>query len=129
MVIDSSSLLAILLNEEDAERHESAIEADAVRLVSAGSLLEAAVVVESRYGSPGGRELDLLFQKASIEVVAFDSGQAELARDAYRRFGKGRHAAGLNIMDCFAYALSMSSGEPLLFKGDDFTKTDVRSVL
>ena len=128
MVLDTSAILAVLLNEPDADAYRRAIEADPVRLLSAATLIETAIVIETRVGEAGGRELDLLVHKASIEVVAVDAGQADLARDAYRRFGKGRHPAGLNYGDCFAYALSQSVGEPLLFKGDDFRKTDVMVV-
>jgi len=125
MVLDTSAVLAILFNEPEATAVEAAIEADPVRLMSAVSALEAAIVVESRYGEPGGRELDLLLHRARIDMVSFDAAQIELARRAYRRFGKGRHPAGLNFGDCFAYALSQRSGEPLLFTGDDFARTDV----
>lgn len=128
MVLDTSAILAVLLNEPDADAFRRAIEADPVRLLSAATLIETAIVIETRVGEAGGRELDLLVHKAAIEVVAVDAGQADLARDAYRRFGKGRHAAGLNYGDCFSYALSQSAGEPLLFKGDDFRKTDVMVV-
>jgi len=128
MVLDTSAILAVLLNESDADAYRRAIEADPVRLLSAATLIETAIVIETRVGEAGGRELDLLVHKASIEVVAVDAEQADLARDAYRRFGKGRHPDGLNYGDCFAYALSQSVGEPLLFKGDDFRKTDVMVV-
>jgi ribonuclease VapC len=128
-VIDTSALIAMLGNESDAPKFEVAIERDPVRLLSAGSLLEASIVIEARYGEAGGRELDLLIHKAQIEIVPFDQEQADLARDAYRRYGKGRHAAALNYGDCFAYALCTLRGEPLLYKGDDFARTDVRSAL
>ncbi len=125
MVLDTSAVLAVLFDEPAAPSIEAAIEADAIRLMAAPSALEAAVVVEVRYGEAGGRELDLLLHKAGVEIVAFDREQMELARHAYRRFGKGRHQAALNFGDCFAYALSQRSGEPLLFVGDDFGKTDI----
>jgi len=128
MVLDTSALLAVLLNEPDAAAFRHAIETDPVRLLSAASLVETGIVIEARVGEAGGRELDLLLQKAAIEVIPVDAGQADLARHAYRQFGKGRHLAALNYGDCFAYALSQSAGEPLLFKGDDFTKTDVMVV-
>ncbi len=128
MVLDSSALLALLLNEPEAPAFRLALEADPVRLLSAANLVETAIVIEARVGEAGGRELDLLIHKAAIEVVAVDAGQADLARHAYRQFGKGRHLAGLNYGDCFAYALAQSAGEPLLFKGDDFSKTDVTVV-
>ena len=125
MVIDSSAIAAILFGEEDAERFTAAIEADPTRFISAASVLEAAIVAETRKGPPGGRELDLLLLTAGIETVAFSEEQLRVARHAFRVYGKGRHAAGLNLGDCFSYALSRTSGEPLLFKGDDFAKTDV----
>ena len=128
MVLDSSALLALLLNEPEATAFRLAIEADPVRLLSAANLVETAIVIEARVGEAGGRELDLLLHKAAVEVVAVDAAQADLARYAYRQFGKGRHLAGLNYGDCFAYALAQSAGEPLLFKGDDFSKTDVTVV-
>ena len=125
MVVDTSALLALLLNEADAPAFRLAMEADPVRLLSAASLVEIGIVIEARVGEAGGRELDLLLLKAAIEVVAVDAEQADLARQAFRRFGKGRHAAGLNYGDCFSYALAQSSGEPLLFKGNDFSQTDL----
>jgi ribonuclease VapC len=128
MVLDTSALLAILLNEPEAAAFARAIEADPVRLLSAANLVETGIVIEARVGEAGGRELDLLLHKAAIEVVAVDAAHAELGRHAYREFGKGRHAAGLNYGDCFAYALAQFTGEPLLFKGDDFSKTDVAGV-
>ena len=128
MVIDTSAVLAILQNEAGAPSVEAAIEKDPIRLSSAPSALEAAIAIEARYGDAGGRELDLLLHKAGIEVVVFDAEQMELARHAYRRFGKGHHAAGLNFGDCFAYALSWVSGEPLLYVGEDFGQTDIATV-
>ncbi len=118
MVIDTSALLALLANEPEAESFRVALEADPVRLLSAASLVEASAVVEARYGEAGGRELDLLVFKAGIEVVAVDREQAEVAREALRRFGRGRHPAGLNYGDAFAYALAVVSSQALLFKGD-----------
>jgi ribonuclease VapC len=128
MVLDTSALIAILCDEPEAPAIESAIELDPVRLLSAASLVEASIVIEARYGSAGGRELDLLINKARMEVVSVDAEQAELAREAYRRYGRGRHAAALNFGDCFAYALASFRGEPLLFKGEDFSKTDLPPV-
>ena len=129
MVLDTSALLALLLTEPEAEALRLALEEDTRRLVSAATLLETAIVIETRKGEAGGRELDLLIYKADIEVVPVDQDQVSEARQAYRRFGKGHHAAGLNLGDVFAYALSRTTGEPLLFKGDDFAKTDVGRVL
>lgn len=129
MVIDTSALIAVLLDEPEAEDFRIAIEDDETRLVSAGTLLEAALVIESRKGEAGGRELDLLVQKAGLTVVPVDGDQVTEARRAWRRFGRGRHKAGLNFGDLFAYALVRTSGEALLFKGDDFARTDVGRVL
>jgi len=92
-------------------------------------LLETSIVIEARFGEVGGRELDLLIHKAQIAVEPFDHEQTEIAREAYRTYGKGRHPAGLNDGDCVAYALSVTRGEPPLYKGDDFSKTDIRSAL
>lgn len=128
MVIDTSALIAILLGEPYAEAFATAIAADPKRLLSAFSALEVSIVIEAKKGESGGRELDLLLHRSQIEIVAMDPEQAELARIAWRTFGKGRHPAGLNIGDCCSYALSKSSGEPLLFKGNDFSKTDLKTV-
>jgi ribonuclease VapC len=129
MVIDSSALLAILLGEPDGARVAEAIEAGSPLLMSAATLLEASVVIESRKGDAGGRDLDLLLYRAAIEVVPVDLDQAEIARAAWRRFGKGRHKAALNFGDCFSYALAKSRSLPLLFRGVDFAQTDVEAVL
>ena len=129
MVLDTSALLALLLDEPEAEAFRAAVEDDPTRLVSAATLLETALVIEARKGEPGGRELDLLIHKADVVVVPVDTEHVALARKAYRRYGKGRHEAGLNFGDVFAYALARASGESLLFKGDDFSKTDVGRVI
>jgi ribonuclease VapC len=125
MVLDTSALLVLLLDEPEAEIFRAAVEEDVPRLVSAATLLETGIVIEARKGEAGGRELDLLIHKAEIVVVPVDAEQVAEARRAYRRFGRGRHVAGLNLGDVFAYALARTSGEPLLFKGDDFAKTDI----
>ena len=125
MVIDTSAVIAILRGEPDAVAFAEAIQSDQTRLMSAASALEAALVIEAQKGPAGGREFDLLLHKAQVEIVPFTAEQFEVAREAWRRYGKGRHSAGLNFGDCFAYALSITSGERLLFKGDDFAKTDI----
>ncbi len=125
MVIDTSALLAILLDEPERRAFVDAIEAAASRSISVATLLETAMVVESRFGAEGVRDLDLLVERADCELVAVDLEQLRLARQAFSRYGKGRHPAGLNYGDCFSYALARALGEPLLFKGDDFGKTDV----
>ena len=129
MVLDTSALLALLLDEPEAEDFRAAVEEDTTRLVSAATLFETVLVIEARKGERGGQELDTLIQKAEVLVVPVDAEHVSEARRAYRRFGKGRHAAGLNFGDVFAYALARTAGEPLLFKGDDFAKTDVGRVL
>lgn len=128
MVLDTSAILAILLGEPEATIFADLISKDLKRLLSAGTVLELMIVIEARKGEAGGRELDLLLHRAKIDVVAFDSEQAEMARIAWRLFGKSRHAASLNFGDCFTYALAKISGEPVLFKGNDFNKTDVSFV-
>ena len=125
MVIDPSAIAAILLNEQEAEIFEDKIAVDPVRKLSAAGLVEIAMVIEGRLGDLGGALLDLWLHKAGIDIVPVDAAQAQAARRAWRRYGKGRHPAGLNFGDCFSYALAKTSGEPLLFKGDDFALTDV----
>lgn len=125
MIIDTSALLAILLGEPDSGRYEDAIAGAWPRRMSAIALLEAAMVVESRSGAKAGHELDVLLEKAAVELVPVTSEHANAARLAWRRFGKGNHRAALNFGDCFAYALAKTTGEPLLFKGEDFSHTDI----
>jgi len=125
MVIDTSALLAILLQEPDAGQFSALISDASRRLISAVSFLETSIVIQARKGSAGGRELDLLIHRAGMEVIAFAPEQAEEARQACTRFGKGQHRASLNLGDCCSYALARISGEPLLFKGGDFGFTDV----
>ena len=127
MVIDTSALIAILSDEPERRSFNEKIEADPTRLLSAGTFLETALVVESRFGEAGGHDLDLFMHRAGIDVIAVDADQAEIARRAYRVYGKGRHPAALNFGDCFAYALAKVTGEPLLYKGTDFTKTDINA--
>ena len=128
MILDTSVLVAILCDEPEAEEFEGALAADDVRLLSAASLLEASIVIEARFGEEGRLELDRLLETAAVQVVAVTRDQIEIAREAHRRFGKGRHPARLNFGDCFPYALSKLSGEPLLFKGEDFSRTDLDLV-
>ena len=129
MVLDTSAIAAILFAEDEAERFSEAIEDDPLRLISAGTALECSLVIESMLGEAGGRELDLLLLRIGSEIIPFNAEQLTVARHAFRTFGKGQHAASLNYGDCFSYALSMTSGEPLLFKGGDFAKTDIRAAL
>lgn len=125
MVVDTSAVMAILQLEPEAGLYADLIEDSAVRMISAVSVLEAGMLVEARKGEEGAREFDAFLQQADLVVVPFDAEQATIARTAFRHFGKGHHPAGLNFGDCAAYALALGSGEPLLFKGDDFAKTDV----
>lgn len=129
MIIDTSAVLTILFYEEDAERYAQAIAAADLRLMSAANYLEAGIVVDNQIGATAGRQFDALISRADVRVEAVTREHAEIARQAYLDFGKGNHPARLNFSDCFAYALSKASGLPLLFKGDDFSKTDVSSVL
>jgi len=129
MVVDTSALLAIYLSETDSELFENAILNAPAALISAGTLLEAGIVVEARNGSAGAGELDRLLKKLDITTVAVDAEQVDAARLAFRKYGKGRHQANLNYGDCFAYALATTTVEPLLFKGDAFSKTDVVNAL
>jgi ribonuclease VapC len=125
MVIDTSAIVAIALNEPEATNFEEQIADDPVRLISAATVLEATIVLETRLGDAGGREFDLWLLKVGAEAVPVDAEQTDAARRAWRRYGKGRHAAALNYGDCFSYALALTRGEPLLFKGEDFAKTDL----
>jgi ribonuclease VapC len=129
MVIDTSAVIAILLAEEDAERYARAIELAVQPRMSAASYVEAAVVIDNRGDVVARREFDRFIRRAGIEVVAVSLEQAEIARQAYRDFGKGRHPAGLNFGDCFSYALAKLIDEPLLFKGTDFSLTDARAEI
>jgi ribonuclease VapC len=125
MVIDTSALLAILQDEPERRAFNEAIEAAASRAMSVATFVEVSIVIESRHGAAGLRELDHFVDRAGIELVSVDAEQGRVARAAWSRFGKGRHPAGLNFGDCFAYALARVLGEPLLCKGDDFARTDI----
>ncbi len=129
MVLDTSAVVAILFDEPERRAFTEAIEAEPRRLISAASVLESALLVEARRGEMGGRELDLFIHRAGIGTVPVDADQVEIARRAWRRYGKGRHRAALDFGDCFAYALAAASGEPLLFKGEDFARTDLVTAL
>ncbi|MBL26090.1 MAG: hypothetical protein CMM50_00870 [Rhodospirillaceae bacterium] len=125
MVVDASAVMAILQQEPEAARFAERIEAADIRLISAVSVLEIGIVAEARRGTVGATEVDTFLLTAELEIVPFDGEQAAIARNAFARFGKGRHAAGLNFGDCAAYALAASQGLPLLYKGDDFAATDI----
>ncbi len=128
MVIDTSAILAILFGEPEAAMFAELIATDNRRLLSASTALELMIVVEAKKGEVGGRELDLFLHHSKIDIVPFDFEQAEIARHAWQKYGKGNHSASLNFGDCFSYALSKQSGEPLLFKGNDFNQTDISTV-
>lgn len=128
MVVDTSALIAVLLREPVADRLSAALDEASILRCSAVSLVEAAMVMQGRLGERGEQELDLLAGRLRLEIVPVSVAQAELARSAFRRFGKGRHPAGLNFGDCFSYALARALGEPLLFVGNDFSQTDVAAA-
>jgi ribonuclease VapC len=129
MVIDSSALIAILLNEPEAEQFKLAIDLDTVRLISTGTVLETAIVAQQRSGEAGTSELNSLLVRLPAQIVPFDLDQLTWARYALETYGRGRHPAKLNFGDCFPYALAKSTGEPLLFKGSDFSLTDLKSAV
>jgi ribonuclease VapC len=125
VVLDTSALVAMLLGEPERDQFIAALAEAEDPLISAGTLLEASIVLQSRLGEAGLADLDELLATAGVRCVAVDLAQAHAARDAFARFGKGRDAAGVNYGDCFAYALARVAQAPLLFKGDDFARTDV----
>jgi len=129
MVVDTSALVAILLREPDAERFAVALEEARVRLLSAVTRVELTFVIEGRKGEAGRADLERLLNDGEFEVAAVTPQQAMIAITAFRTYGKGRHPAGLNIGDCFSYALARATGHPLLFKGNDFTHTDIQPAL
>lgn len=128
MIIDTSAIVAILFDEEDADAYARAIAQADVCRVSAATFVEAAIVIAAQTKSAGSSQLDALVRRAGISIEAVTEEQAHIARQAFMDFGKGRHAAGLNYGDCFSYALAKSTGEPLLFKGRDFAKTDLTAA-
>jgi ribonuclease VapC len=127
MVLDTSAVMAILLQEPAADRLVAALDADRTRLISAATVVEASLVLLGRYGEAGEPLLDRLLRGIGAEVVPVGDEHVTLARDAALRFGRGRHPAALNFGDCFSYALAVARGEPLLFVGDDFARTDVEA--
>ena len=129
MIVDSSALVAILLKEPEALRLADAIGESSVRWLPASCFLEASMLLLGRGGEEGVRDLDLLIARFRIEIVDFTESQARLAREAFKRYGKGRHPAQLNFGDCMAYALARETGEELLFKGTDFGQTDIIPAL
>ena len=129
MIVDTSAVIAVLFGEPEADSYTRLIH-DADRcLISTGTFLELSIVIERQTGPEVARQCDMFFRRAGIVIEPFTVEQAHIARQAFHDFGKGRHPAGLNFGDCFAYALTKTSGEPLLFKGEDFKRTDIASVL
>ena len=129
MVVDTSALIAILFGEPDADRFTRALAGAPIRLISAVTRVELSFVVEGRKGDGGRADLELILRDGAFEITSVTPQQAEIAIAAFRRFGKGRHRAGLNIGDCFSYAVAVATDQALLFKGDDFVHTDVRQAL
>ena len=125
MIIDTSAILAILGDEPERKALIQCIVKATDKRLSAASFVETSIVLEARYGYDGVRDFDLFFTKAGITLIAVDVEQAQIARQAFKKYGKGRHAAGLNFGDCFSYAAAKSNKEPLLFKGNDFSQTDI----
>ena len=125
IVVDTSALIAILDKEPDAALYAEAIAEADPPLISAATLLELNIVMINRHGVKAARMVDRLIQEARFQVESFTVQHAELARDAYARYGKGQKTAALNYGDCFSYALAKATGLPLLFKGRDFSKTDI----
>src|ERR1700733_8403908 len=128
MIIDASAVLAILLDEKDAATFAKAIETADERRISVAGYLEEALVIDNRGDAVAQREFDRFFQRSGITIEPVTLEQARIAREAYRDFGKGRHRAGLNFGDCFAYALARILDQPLLYKGRDFGHTDLQSA-
>ena len=129
MIIDTSAMLAILLNEPERPAFVAAIDKDPTRAMSVASFVECSLVLDARFGQDGVRDLDLFIARAQVNLIPVDTDQAYVARQAYRKFGKGRHEARLNFGDCFAYALARTMAEPLLFKGADFALTDAEPAI
>ena len=129
MILDSSALVAILFKEPEAERLAATIRDTDSTAIAAPTLLETAIVAEGRTLPGMAAKLDALMVAIRPEIVPFTAEHASLARDAWRRYGKGRHKAGLNLGDCFSYALAKERGQALLFKGDDFAATDIEPAI
>ena len=128
MIVDSSALLAVVWNEPEAERLARALQAAPMRRIGVVNWFESMMVAEGRSGAASARALLLTLADLDIQPLAFDQDQMLAAYGAWQRFGKGRHPARLNLGDCCAYAAAVVSGEPLLFKGDDFAQTDVNAA-
>lgn len=128
MILDTSAIIAILFDEDDAKIYAQAIAGAGSCRLSAATFVETAIVVETQTKSSGSRQFDAFIRRAGVAIDPVTEEQAHIARQAFIDFGKGRHPAGLNYGDCFSYALSKATQEPLLFKGKDFAKTDVTAA-
>ena len=129
MIVDSSAILAILFREPGFEVFDSAMAKAPNCSISAANFVEVSVVIEPRGGDRGIREWDAFIRETRLVIKPVTEQQAYIARQAYSLYGKGRHSAGLNFGDCFSYALAKAVDEPLLFKGDDFRKTDITPAI
>jgi len=129
MVLDTSAIIAMLWGEPEAAAMEMALARATGVAVAAPTVLEASIVAEGRVGAAMGQELDALLNRLAPEIIPFTAQHAALAREGWRRYGKGRHPAGLNFGDCIAYALATQRNQPLLYKGEDFAQTDVKAAL
>jgi ribonuclease VapC len=128
MIIDTSAMVAILYGEPEATAFTRLIYNSETSRISVANYLELSMVIEKQIGPEGTRQVDAFFRRAAIDIEPVTMEQGHLARQAFLDFGKGRHKAGLNFGDCFAYALAKDFAEPLLFKGNDFSETDIRSA-
>jgi ribonuclease VapC len=128
VIVDTSAVIAMLLGEPEAAAFAQAVNGAPRAAISAATWVEAAIVAENR-SAAAAAEFGPLMDRLRLDVAPLTATEARLAIDAHRRYGKGRHPAGLNIGDCFAYALAVARDEPLLFKGDDFARTDVKAAI
>ena len=128
MILDTSAIVAILFGEPEAPHFLHLIRDTDRCFISVANFVELSIVITRQAGAEAGYQSDMLFRRAGIVVEPVTVEQGQLARQAFLDFGKGRHPAGLNFGDCFAYALAKSMNKPLLFKGDDFSKTDIKAV-
>ncbi len=129
MIVDASALLSIVLGEPDRHRFYTSLGRAGTSALSAVNYVEAGIGADRDQSPERGRFLDEVIERFAVQIASVTPLQSEIARDAYRRYGKGRHPAGLNLGDCFAYALAKTRNEPLLFKGEDFTRTDIEAAL
>jgi ribonuclease VapC len=129
MIIDTSALMSILLSEADAETYATSLHSASQLAIAAPTWLECSLVITSKRGAAGQEIFVELINALAVEIVPFDAALAQLAYNAWLRFGKGRHPAALNMGDCFSYALAKQRGESLLFKGEDFRQTDILLAL